>query len=300
MRLIFAVLLAVSLPCPAHATDWHPFRWYMASIGGGPVERAAMLLPVKVNGIDCQVQLDTGVREALIWSRQASASESTPGAARTALIELAGIRKSIPAQPANLAPLTPEICAAGPIATVGNAFFEHGTLTLDLGGARFAFAAAPGLAGEPAAQAMRYTRWEEGGGAPLVEVERPGGKTGYAMLDTGSARFGLVATSAQAWSDFSGGLPLAEGPKVKTMSVQSWGRQLPCYETALAGGFDAGGARGLQATVSYCVDQEFHFAVKVIGVLGLRPFGDRVIALDYLSGRWRLSDAAPQPSSTGL
>jgi hypothetical protein len=271
----------------------------MTSIGGGPVERAAMLLPVKVNGVDCQVQLDTGAREALIWSRQASPSEPTPTAPQTALVELAGIRKSVPAQPANLAPLTPEICAAGPIATVGNAFFEHGTLTLDLGGARFAFTAAPQLADEPAAQAMHYTRWEDGGGAPLVEVKRRGGKTGYAMLDTGSARFGLVATSAESWADFSGGMPVAEGPKVKTMSVQSWGRQLPCYETALAGGFDAGGARDLHATVSYCVDQEFHFDVKVIGVLGLRPFGDLVIALDYLSGRWRLS-AAPPNASAGL
>nr|WP_315212810.1 hypothetical protein [uncultured Duganella sp.] len=300
MRSTFAILLACSLPCAAHAADWHPFRWYMASIGGGPVERAAMLLPAKVNGVDCQVQLDTGVRDALIWSKQASSSEPTPAVPQAALVELAGIRKSVPAQHANLAPLTAETCAAGPVATVGNVFFEHGTLALDLRGARFAFEAAPKLAGEPAAQAMRYTRSEDGGGAPLVDVKRPGGKTGYAMLDTGSARFGLVATSAQAWADFSGGLPLADGPKVKTMSVQSWGRQLPCYETALAGGFDAGGARDLQATVSYCVDQEFHFEVKLIGVLGLRPFGDRVITLDYLSGRWSLSDTAAQPSSSGL
>ncbi|SEN11859.1 hypothetical protein SAMN05428959_101274 [Duganella sp. CF517] len=300
MRSIYTVLLACSLPCAVHAADWHPFRWYMASIGGGPVERAAMLLPVKVNGIDCQVQLDTGVRDALIWSRPAPPSGTAPGETRTALIELAGIRTHVPAQPANLSPLTAETCSAGPIATVGNAFFEHGTLTLDLGGARFAFEAAPTLAGEPAAQSMRYTRWREGGGAPLVEVKRPGGKTGYALLDTGSARFGLVATSADAWADLSGGLALAAGPQVKTMSVQSWGRQLPCYETALAGGFDAGGAPGLQATVSYCVEQEFHFAVKVIGVLGLRPLGDRVIALDYLSNRWRLSEAAPRPASAGL
>jgi hypothetical protein len=272
----------------------------MASIGGGPVERAAMLLPAKVDGVDCEVQLDTGARDALIWSRAAAPAESTAATLRMALVEIAGIRKSIPAQPANLAPLTVELCAAGPIATVGNAFFEHGTLTLDLGGARYAFEAAPMLADEPAAPAMRYTRWEEGGGAPLVEVTRHGGEPGYAMLDTGSARFGLVATSAGAWSDLAGGLPLAEGPKVRTMSVQSWGRQLPCYETALAGGFDAGGARDLRATVSYCVDQEFNFQVKVIGVLGLRPFGDRVITLDYLSGRWSLSGAAAQPSSTGL
>lgn len=299
MRLISAALFACSLPCAAQATDWHPFRWHMASIGGGPVERAAMLLPVKVNRIDCQVQLDTGVRDALIWSRQAPPTEPAHTAPQAALVELAGIRKSVPAQPANLAPLTAEICALGPIATVGNAFFEHGTLTLDLGGARFAFDAAPKLAGEPAAQAMRYTPWEEGGGAPLVEVKRSGGKTGYAMLDTGSARFGLVAGSADAWADFSGGLPLAEGPKVKTMSVQSWGRQLPCYETALAGGFDAGGAQELQATVSYCMEQEFDFPVNVIGVLGLRPFGDSVIALDYLSGRWRLS-ATPSKPSSGL
>ena len=299
MRLISTALLACCLPCAAHATDWHPFRWYMASIGGGPVERAAMLLPLKVNGVDCQVQLDTGANGELIWARQAAAPQ--PSMQQTALIELAGIRKHIPADPANLELLTAEVCAAGPIATVGNGFFEHGTLTLDLGRARFAFAPAPQLANEPAAQPLFYARTEgRGGGHTLVEIKRPGGTAGYALLDTGSARFGLAATSRQEWNELTGGMPLEEGPTVKKFSVQSWGRQVPCYETALSGGFEVGGVGVPQASASYCVDQGFKSPVKLVGVLGLRPLADRVITLDYLSRRWRLSEATPPRSSTGL
>ncbi|USX29337.1 hypothetical protein NHH73_14055 [Oxalobacteraceae bacterium OTU3CINTB1] len=299
MRSIFAVLLACSLPCAAHAADWHPFRWYMASIGGGPVERVAMLLPVKVNGVDCRVQLDTAVGQELIWTRQSPAvqPQQPAASAQPALIELAGIRKSVSAQAANLEPLTAENCSAGTIATVGSAFFEHGTLTLDLGRARFAFAASARLADEPAARPFRYTRLAEGGGPPLVELKRPGGKTGYAVLDTGSARFDLAALTRQQWDDLSGGLPPEAGPKVRAFSVPSWGRQLPCYETMLDGGFEVGGASVPQANVSYCIDEGFRPPADTLGVLGMRPFGDRVITLDFLSQRWRLSD---RPSSSGL
>jgi hypothetical protein len=298
MRPIVALLLACSLPCSAQATEWHPFRWYMSSLAGGPVERVALLLPAKINGVDCQVQLDTGANGELIWARQASSPQ--PGAQQPVPIELAGIRKNIPAEPANLELLTAEVCAAGPIATVGNGFFEHGTLTLDLGRARFAFAPQPQLAGKPEAQPLFYARTEgRGGGHTLVEIKRPGGKAGYALLDTGSARFGLVATSLQEWNELSGDMPLDEGPRVKKFSVQSWGRQVPCYETALSGGFEVGGVSVPQAIASYCVDQGFKSPVKLLGVLGLRPLGDRVITLDYLSRRWSLS-AAPQASSTGL
>ena len=299
MRATFAVLLACSLPCAAQPTDWHPFQWYMASVAGGPVERAAMLLPVKVNGVDCRVQLDSAVGQELIWTRQAPTAQPRTAAAQAkpALVELAGIRKSIAAQAANLEPLSAEGCSAGTIATVGSAFFEHGTLTLDLGGARYAFVPSAQLADQPAAAPFRYTPLAEGGGPPIVEVKRPGAKTGYAVLDTGSARFDLAALDRRQWDELSGGLPAEAGPRVKAFSVPSWGRQLPCYETALAGGFEVGGARVPQASASYCVHEGFRPPADTLGLLGMRAFGDRVITLDFLSRRWRLSDA---PSSSGL
>lgn len=276
--------------CSAHATDWQPFRWHMASLSGGPPERVALLLPVTINGTKCLVQLDTGVAEELVWSRQPQPS-SAPSTPRTAMVELAGIRKTLSADPASLELLTPEICAAAPIATVGNAFFEHGSLTLDLVRARFAFAPEPQLANRPGAQPLFYARWAHTGGHPLVEVKLAGGKAGYALLDTGSVRFGLAATGLDEWNVMTGGLPLAQGPGVKTFSVNSWGSQVRCYESTATAGVEVGGVP-LRHVASYCVDRAFPSPVKLIGVLGLRPLGGRVITLDYLSRRWMLS-AAP-------
>jgi hypothetical protein len=294
MRSLSALLLVCFLPfvtpCSAQATDWQPFRWHMASLAGGPVERVGLLLPVKMNGTNCFVQLDTGVAEELIWSRQPPSPppKNTP---LPVLVELAGIRKTVSADPASLELLTPEVCAAAPIASVGNAFFEHGTLTLDLGRARFAFAPAPQLAGKAVAQPLFYARWTYSGGHPLVEVKLAGGKAGYALLDTGSVRFGLAATGLDEWNALSGGMPLEEGPRVKKFSVNSWGRQIQCYETTATGGVEVGGV-ALQQVTSYCAEHGFQSPVKLIGVLGLRPLGDRVVTLDYLSRRWTLS-AAP-------
>ena len=64
MRTSRLCLLALSIPLsPLHAAEptWHPLQWVEAEVvpGEGKV-KAALLLPIKVNGIDCTAQLDTG------------------------------------------------------------------------------------------------------------------------------------------------------------------------------------------------------------------------------------------------
>lgn len=172
MRHALPLMFACLLP-PAHATDWHPFHWHMGSVQGGPVERLAIVLPITVDGIACNAQLDTGANGAVIWRAPAGANAvATPAAAqpRKVLVEFAGVRSYASAEPAILAQLTGDSCKNGVVATLGNAFFEQGTLTLDLGGARVAYAPQALLANDAGAQPLFYARWTGTGGHTLVEV----------------------------------------------------------------------------------------------------------------------------------
>ena len=196
----------------------------------------------------------------------------------------------IAADQANLALLTPEACAQSAIATVGNGFFEHGTLILDLRRSRFSFSALPLLASNKAAQPLLYARWANAGGHTLVELKRAGGTPGYALLDTGAVRFGLAATNAMEWHNLSDGAALAAGAGVQQYRLESWGRDVQCFEKAVDRALEVGGLTVNQLRASYCVDQGFKAPIQLIGVLGLRPLSDKVITLDYLSRRWILEE----------
>ena len=284
-KLLPALLLSTLAVHAAAASDWHAIDWHVDSFAGAAPERLALLLPVTINGVACRVQLDTGANGEFIWKRQASPERPLPP--QTARVELAGIRKQIAADADSLALLTPEVCQRSVIATVGNAFFEHGTLTLDFKRSRFAFAPQALLANDRDAQPLFYARWTGSGGHTLVEVRRDGAPPGYALLDTGATRFGLAATDAGEWAELSGGAPLAASATVRTFALESWGRTVQCYETDVQGRIVVGGQVLAQTRASYCVDQGFKAPIRLVGVLGLKPLGERVVTLDYLSGRWR-------------
>ncbi|MTV53561.1 hypothetical protein [Pseudoduganella buxea] len=131
----------------AAAPAWQPFTWHVDSFAGGPPEPVALFLPARIDGAPCLVQLDTGANGELMWAGAADGAT----AKRLLTVELAGIRRQVWADGGNVRYVTPQVCALRAVATVGNAFFEHGTLTLDLGNARFAFSPGPTLASNPAA-----------------------------------------------------------------------------------------------------------------------------------------------------
>ncbi|WBR99888.1 hypothetical protein OU994_16305 [Pseudoduganella sp. SL102] len=290
-----AALLCCAIAMPAAAQPrWQPFTWHVDSFAGGPPERLALFLPVTIDGAPCLVQLDTGANGEWMWAGQAAPGQQLPR--KTVTIELAGIRKEIQADAQNLRYVNPQVCAIRAVATVGNAFFEHGTLTLDLGKARFAYTNEPLLAGDPAAHPLFYARWGQTGGHTLVELGLQGARPSYALLDTGAARFGLAATDAGEWAELTGGAPLAAGGNVRQFGLESWGNQVQCFETSAAHRLTVAGVALEETRVSYCVDQGFRSPVKLAGVLGLRPLGDRVVTLDYLSRRWKLEDGRATPA----
>lgn len=274
--------LLLAAPCLAAEPQWYPFIWEDASMAPGmPVEHAALLLPARLNGIDCTVQLDTGANVAFIWH-----GASLPGEAQSPLrIELGGRDWTIPASASHIASIEQGRC--GGLLSAGNALFEQGTLTLDLARRRYAYSPAALLAGDSAAQPLIYAQWYNNGGHVLVELRLPSGKLGYAMLDTGAARFGLSALSPQGWAEITGGLPLAASASVKEFKVNSWGKQISCHESMAAGPLLIGGMYSVpRFDAAYCALDSFKPGQQLIGLLGLRDFGDSTIILDYLSRRW--------------
>lgn len=249
---------------------------------GAPRVPAAIVLPVKVEGIDCYAQLDTGAPAAITWHKRGA-----EGAQRkTVTVELAGLRRTASADPASLALLQQGRCTTDLIATVGNEFFEQGTLELDLAGARYRWQQGPMLQEAPDAQAMRYVRWGGPGGHPLVTVRVAGGAPQAALLDTGSAAFGINAHSAQAWAGLTGGMPLQGEQR---FSANSWGRQMPCVMGTVPRALEIGDSIKLPSFHgAYCEGLGFKPDEALAGVLGLHHLLGKVLVIDYVSQRWAL------------
>lgn len=284
MKLRPLLFLLASASAQAAEPAWLPFQWAMGSLTGGAHERLGLVLPVTVNGVACTVQLDTGANGE--WNWRVGGPAATDARAE---IAVAGRHRAIPASAANLARLKEPDCGGAPVAVVGNALFEEGTLTLDLGRSRYAYAPTALLAHARDAQPLLYLSWAEGGGHILVEVQRPGMRAGYAMLDTGAARFGLVAPDEQQWRALAGGVvPSVDDPGTMRFPGPV-GEPVVCREAAMAGGLTVAG-KTLSMRAGYCSGHSFKGPIRMVGVLGMAALGDRTIVLDYLSRRWTLGD----------
>jgi hypothetical protein len=267
----------------ALAVAWQPFHFVEQSVvEGAPKVPAAIVLPVKINGVDCYAQLDTGAPKAVIWHRPGEAGMPT----EDATVELAGQRRTASASSANLELLRQGRCMQELIATIGNEFFEQGTLELDLQNARYRWQPAPLLQGAGDAQPMRYVRWGGPGGHPLVSVRVAGGAPQAALLDTGSAAFGLNGHSAQAWQGLKGDAKLLDE---RHFTAPSWGRKLPCVIGTIARPLEIGASIKLPAFLgAYCEGLAFTPGEPLAGVVGLHHMLGKLLVIDYLSQRWAL------------
>jgi len=283
MRFLPALLFPMVFHAAA-ATTWTPIQWEEAEVvpGAGKV-KAALLVPIKLNGVECIAQLDTGSPSIVHYHLPFD-----PNSAREITIEAAGITHKILASP-NLIPGRDGACKNDVWLSMGNQFFENGTLTFDLKKSRIGYDAAPLLATEPGAQPFFYPQWDlkdHGGGHVVIELRDGSGMSSYALFDTGAGSFGISATSLESWTKFTG-LPAAEGPGVIAYKVNSWGKQVPCYQTRAIATFDIGfGQRVSHPTIAWCDLEAFKPPQKLSGLVGLRDLGGKTIVIDYPSRRW--------------
>jgi hypothetical protein len=270
----------------AEAAESYALQWDIGTLGGRAGQRIPMLVSADIDGHACPMQLDTGANEAVIWHQYRHSKGRSPDAR----VAFAGIARTVPITVATTKRL--KDCKAGQaIGTLGNAFFEHGTLSIDLKASTLTFTPGSTLATRPAAQPMFYAAWGATGGHPLVEIRRGEVLQGYALLDTGSVALGLGVLSAEQWDRTTGGSPLRAGGRVRSFSITAWGREVACYATDEGADFLAGAHLVRAPTISFCPELDFHPPLKLDGVLGMRPFRESILTLDYVAGRWLVEEA---------
>ncbi|NVE01485.1 hypothetical protein [Massilia sp. BJB1822] len=266
-------------------------EWIRAEVvpGEGPVN-AALFVPVKLNGMECKAQLDTGA-PGIVHFHQSFERD----AARPAVVEALGIRHEIQGPP-NLA-ADQLSCPKGIRLSLGNQFFEQGTLTIDLKQEQVRFVSGSTLANDGKALPFFYPQWDlnsSGGGHVVIELGDSQGRKRYAMLDTGAASFGISALSAASWRQLTGKEPAA-GPGVTSYGVSSWGKTIPCYRVRSSTRFDLGQEQALEnADLSYCETASFKPGQQLAALIGLRNFANHAITIDYPARRWRIAEASAQ------
>lgn len=288
-RVTLAIASAATLLAPPVATAVQvPIAWQLGDFAGRPNQRIALTVGAKIDGHACPMQVDTGSNAAVRWRDNAGA-----GAGRKTVdvtVEFAGLRATVPTPPDKARQLAR--CGAGtPAGSLGNAFFDGGSLTIDLKTSRLRYAAGGVLAARLDAQPMFYARWTPQGGYPLVEIRKSGTLHGYAMVDTGGTAFGFMPAGKEQWDAATAGAPLRATDKVGSFTFPIGGRSLGCFVAPSAVTLQAGTWTLASPLVSYCPTLDVPVPLKLEGTLGLRGFGDSVITLDYVSGRWLVEKA---------
>ncbi|ELX11892.1 hypothetical protein Jab_1c04800 [Janthinobacterium sp. HH01] len=289
-RFLFLFTSAVA-SASACASGTARIEWIRAEIvpGEGKVN-AALFMPVKLNGMDCRAQLDTGAPGIVHFHQSFDHS-----AARPVVVEALGIRHEVEGPPDLAADQGG--CPQGIRLSLGNQFFEQGTLTIDLKREQLSFAMGSTLAADAKAVPFFYPQWDvnsSGGGHVVIELGDGQGRKRYAMFDTGAASFGISALTTESWRQLTGREPAA-GPGVTSYSVSSWGKALPCYRVRSATRFELGQGQALEnADVSYCEAPAFKPGQKLAALIGLRNFSNHVITIDYPARRLRLAAATAE------
>jgi hypothetical protein len=251
------LLLAAMLAAPsAQATEWIDFRW--ESFGDFP--HAAVMLPAKVNGEACYVQLDTGANGRFIPVGHTS---GTP----------ADI--VIGKQTANPS----EQCHAG---TVGNALFEKGTLILDLKNARFAYSSDAILRNDSDAAPFTYVHHEGwDGGHITVPITLPGQPQQQALLDTGAALFTFAPLQQSLYEAL-------RGAESRPLTASSWGKDIGCEISRMTVPLRVNQYTLDSGVLGHC-KKAFDIGVPLAGIIGLGGFAGQTITIDYPSHKWKVT-----------
>lgn len=291
---LLSILIVLCAPVPCYA-QWFDFAWAAHTWPDGIVlPKAAILLPVTLNGVHCTMQLDTGADTSSLYRN----ALPKPLAAAQPLnqlekIEIHGFEigaevstRTFPLMyPASAA--EPPASCDGVAGTIGNDFLRGSSLTLDLPLARFRIqrggghADSRGLARHVVPMTLLDTG--HGGVVPVLDAHLKDGTAIKLMLDTGSAPAGIIVFLERRWLKLVG---LDTLQQAHSFSTVRWGRPITCYTARLTQALALGDmtiAEGESAM--HCADpaEPAQEQNKLFGLIGLAPFLDSRITLDYVS-----------------
>lgn len=280
--LALSVLLAQGALCRAETVD---FAWATQAFAGRPDAHVAVLVTGTLDGTPCTLQLDTGAPQAVTWHAPAGDGSG----AHAVRVRFAGREVSVDA-PRSAQETIAACRPGGPVASLGNAFFAGGTLTLDMRRNQLGFAEGSALGDDP--QSMAFDYQQQGAGGHVVVDVTINGTLQKVLLDTGSAALDIGAFGQRRWEQLTGDAPLRSSGTVAAFGVWAWGREHACFRTDGAGSLRIGSRLVRPASVTYCPTIGGDAPAHLAGVLGLHPFDGGVMVIDYPARRWRVMPAA--------
>ncbi|MEB0115924.1 hypothetical protein QN395_05450, partial [Undibacterium sp. RTI2.2] len=156
-KLFNFLVICMSLTSPVKAAEmpegWEPFVWEDFTSSGYVFSHAAINLPAKLNNIDCYVQLDTGANYAFGLTREFKLG----GKLVTVSLQVGSIYRNVTI-PEDAIKKINSLESCGRIGLVGNAFFERGTIYINLQLAMFKFEHGSSLLNDSTSENFVYAR----------------------------------------------------------------------------------------------------------------------------------------------
>lgn len=278
--LLSASCLASLMPlCQAQSDA--TFTWAIGTFAAQVNVPVAMLVSARINGKPCDLQLDTGMAAPLAWH---TSPETTASVDVT--VRLLGRTLRVPA--AEAARQLISHCQAGvPVGSIGNGFFDQGTLTLDTGRRHIIYR--PGSRLSPDASVHPFVYASQGAEGGQVQVEVYWGEApSHALLDTGSTALSFGAFGASRWTHLTGRAP-HEGDGVQTFEVPAWGQMHRCFMALSTTPWQVGDRTIGSSHITYCPSIGENAPASVAGVVGMQAFPHSRITIDYPGRRWQVA-----------
>lgn len=301
-RVCFGLVLSLGACNAMAAADWQSFTWGSVAQPNLTSDRAAILLPVQLDGNACTMQLDTGAGTSRLYRHSLPKQYAVTGAQLTVEhFKLGPVQRRRDFQ--LMYDDAPDHRESGCrsyggqrlVGTVGNDLFLEGSLTLDFRNARFRVASAASPVRARDANSVPLTLMPGGDGrgqVTVIDATLTDGRHVPVLFDTGSAAMELGVFREADWLALVG----REGARdATTFAVQAWGKPLVCREAPILQAMRIGPVvLDAHARASFCVSDNIPLfaGMAQFGLVGLVPFRDKVVTLDYAQKRMSI-EAAP-------
>lgn len=309
MYLLLGMLLCLLTACSSEfnvfqteGVQWTPFQWVAAEIGGQREEKAAIMLPLKLDGQDegnLLMQLDTGVWSTLfdelpfrLIDKGAYRVKSTKNG-RPLVVQYDGAIGTLPIK-RGLAAIkqdygTPYEKLQGDIylGTIGLDMFAKHVLVLDFPNQRLCVL--DSISDLPAEIAVNAKFVPAGWAQGWFTVEAVvAGRSLDLFFDTGSSSSSLVVTS-ELWQQLTGKTESEQD--VERLYGDSWGEQISILGAPLLGKLSLGDFCTADVPVYQTASLSHMFTqVGVDGLLGNALFYDEhIVILDLKEMRFGLA-----------
>jgi hypothetical protein len=288
--LLASGLLLACLGSVAQAeAPWTPFEWGVRK-GPGPEEaHAAILLPVTLDGARCKMQFDTGAGLSVLYRLVLPATLPTGGETVEARLEVGSLALRqrfllrYPDDPGKRSAGCRQQDYDRLAGTIGNDLLLDRAVELDLRKARFRILAGNAAPSASAAPHMLPFTLDPAhdGVVPVLAARLPDGAAARLLFDTGSAGGHLAVFRHADWLALVG---VDAAARAERLEATAWGQPMSCATAPSKAAIRIGGLElpaGLPAAYCSTAGAATFGERSEYGVLGLKPFAERTLLIDY-------------------